>query len=111
MARELVVADPAKRVSAAVWARYEQVGLEPELELDELVLNWTDRRVRDLDARGALVALSLERTIEGGSTVTMKLRDPNARLFAGKRTVERTRGLTSAQIAVQRKHPVEVDEG
>src|SRR4051812_40300201 len=105
MARRIVVADARKRVSAAVWARYEQVGLEPELELDELVLNWTSANITDLDARGALLSLSIERTIEGGSTVTMKLADPQGRLFAGARTTQRT------SRAMQRRNPVEVDEG
>jgi hypothetical protein len=104
MARRIVVADADKRVSAAAWARYEQVGLEPELELDELVLNWTSASITDLDARGALLSLSIERTIEGGSTVTMRLADPTGRLFTGGRTTQRTR-------AVQRRNPVEVDEG
>jgi hypothetical protein len=66
---------------AAQWQRWEQVGLKPHHELDELVLNWTDHRVKDLDALGALVSLSLERTIEGGSTITMTLRDPDRQLF------------------------------
>jgi hypothetical protein len=108
MARELTVADPARRVSSAVWAKYEQVGLEPELELDELVLNWTDARISDLDARGALVSINLERTIEGGSTVTIVLADPTGRLFARGRTTRPTRGAANRAYRVA---PVEVDEG
>jgi hypothetical protein len=111
MARELVVADAKKRVSAAAWARYEQVGLAPELELDELVLNWTDRRIADLEAKGALVSLNIDRTIEGGSTVTMTLADPEQRILsqrAGRTTTPRITG--AAARAAYRAHPTEVDE-
>jgi hypothetical protein len=111
MARSLVVNDPAKRVSAATWARYEQVGLEPTLELDELVLNWTAKGITDLDARGALLSINVERTIEGGSTVTVKLADPNGRLFGRGRTTHRARGKDSAAVRAAARHPVEVDEG
>jgi hypothetical protein len=111
MARNLIVDDSTRRVSAAKWARYEQVGLKPSLDLDELVLNWTDRRLIDLDARGALVSLNLERTIEGGSTVTLTLADPQGRLFSRGRTIERKRGQDSAAVLAARRNPVEVDEG
>jgi hypothetical protein len=104
------VADPARRVSASArpWARYEQVGLEPELELDELVLNWTDAGIADLDARGALVSINVERTIEGGSTVTMTLADPTGRLFKLGRTTRRRHAALGARA--YRVAPVEVDE-
>lgn len=110
MPRDLITADPGQRVSAAVWKRYEQVGLEPDLTLDELVLNWTDRRVTDLDAKGALASINIERTIEGGSTVTMTLKDPTRRLFTGGRLVS-TRARRAAARSAYRKAPVEVDEG
>jgi hypothetical protein len=101
----------ASRLSAAQWARYEQVGLEPDLDLDRLRLDWTDPRLHDLGARGALQSINLERTIEGGSTVTLVLRDPDGRLFAGGRTVERQRGMNSTARAALRRQPVAVDEG
>jgi hypothetical protein len=64
-------------------ARWEKVGLAPELDLDQLVLDWTDQTAfSDLDAKGAMVGLQMERTIEGASTVTMALRDPDGKLFA-----------------------------
>jgi len=113
MARELVVASPGKRVSAAAWARYEQVGLEPDFSLDELVLNWVEKGITDLEAKGALVALNIERTIEGGSTVAMTLRDRSQRVLSQQAGRVRTAGaLTkSAARAAYRRNPVEVDEG
>jgi hypothetical protein len=100
-----VVANPQRRLALSEWQRWEQVGLSHTMELDELLLNWTDSRVRDLDARGALVSLRIERTIDGGSTVTMVLRDDRGLLFAGQRMREQE---------TRRKHqgtPVDVDEG
>jgi hypothetical protein len=108
MPRELVVDDPTRRVSAASWARYEQVGLDPDLDLDELVLNWTSSRIADLNARGAVVSINIERTIEGGSTVTLVLADPNGRLFKSGRT---TRPSRAAAERAYRVAPVAVDEG
>ena len=102
-----------RRLTRAQWARYENVGLRPELDLDELVLNWTDRRVGDLEAKGALVGLQLARTIEGGSTVTMTLRDPNGRVFSER--ARRVKDLSDLSRAAARRaykrDPVEVDEG
>jgi hypothetical protein len=38
--------DPQQSLrTRAEWRRWEQVGLEPELDLDELVLNWPDQRI------------------------------------------------------------------
>jgi hypothetical protein len=112
MARDLVRVDRGQRLSAAQWRRYEQVGLEPEFDLDRLVLNWTQKGISDLNAKGALVSLNIERTIEGGSTVTMTLSDPRMDLFAAKRAASRRRGLSRRQARAQAaKHPVEVDEG
>jgi hypothetical protein len=87
----VAVANTSASCRSSDWQRWEQVGLKPTLELDELVLNWTDHRVKDLDARGALVSLALERTIEGGSTVTMTLRDPDRQLF--RQRARRTRPI------------------
>jgi hypothetical protein len=101
------------RLSRAQWRRWEQVGLAPELDLDQLVLHWPDQEnISDLDAKGALTALQMERTIEGASTVTLTLRDPQHRLWRSGRTVERRRGLTTVQRrAYARSHPTLVDEG
>lgn len=102
------VARPGERLTDAAWRRWEQVGLKPTLELDELALNWVNPSVRDLDARGALTAITVDRTIEGGSTVTITLSDPEQQLFAGRRV--RTTGQRTAG-ALYRRDPVAVDEG
>jgi hypothetical protein len=103
-----IIADPQKPLSVAQWRRWEQVALKPTLELDELVLNWVNPGVTDLDARGAVVSINVERTIEGGSSVTMMLSDPDHRLFAGRRV--RTTDQRTAR-ALYRRDPVTVDEG
>jgi hypothetical protein len=106
----VAVAKTTRRLSKRQWQRWEQVGLKPRHELDELVLNWTDHRVKDLDALGALVSLSLERTIEGGSTITMTLRDPDRMLF--RQRAKRTRPIKQqSRKAAYRRDPVRVDEG
>ena len=108
-----IVASRPRLSSARDWRRWEQVGLAPELELSELVLNWADRKASDLDVRGALVSVKLERTIEGGSTVTLVIADPEQRLFS--RRAKRTRSLADprsrAGRAAYRREPVAVDEG
>ncbi|HKE77410.1 MAG TPA: hypothetical protein VKB57_27570 [Acidimicrobiales bacterium] len=93
--------------TAKQWRRWENVGLDPTLDLTDLVLNWTDRRVTDLEARGAITSIELERTIEGASTLTIVLRDPDARLFStwAGRMRPRVRPLR------ERREPAEVDEG
>jgi hypothetical protein len=104
MARDLITADRGQRLTAAQWARYEQV------ELDALVLNWTSSRVRDLDALGALVSLNIERTIEGGSTVTMVLADPRGRLVGEHSVSAGRQAARSRATSTSRATPVEVDE-
>jgi hypothetical protein len=81
----------------ADWRRYENIGLEPSLDLDALWLNWTDKRISDLDAKGAICALGLERTIEGASTLTMTLRDPAGRIFSQQ--AGRLRALSGVALA------------
>jgi hypothetical protein len=106
----VAVANTRRKLSLRDWQRWEQVGLKPHHELDELVLNWTDHRVKDLDALGALVSLSIERTIEGGSTITMTLRDPDRQLF--RQRAGRTRPIKQrGRKAAYKRDPVLVDEG
>jgi hypothetical protein len=104
--------DPQQSLrTRAEWRRWEQVGLEPELDLDELVLNWPDQRVPDLEAKGAITGLQLERTIEGSSTVTITMRDPNGRVFGSGRTRERIDPRQARIRQAYKRTPVEVDEG
>jgi murein DD-endopeptidase MepM/ murein hydrolase activator NlpD len=89
----------------AAWRRFEQVGMRPELDLDELVLNWSDRKVKDLEARGAITAVQIEATLEAAPTVTINLRDPDRLIF--RRRPGRVRKRKRARGA----GPVQVDEG
>ena len=44
--RGVLLVQTAGRVKPRDWKRYEQVGLRPELDLDELVFNWTAKRTQ-----------------------------------------------------------------
>jgi hypothetical protein len=87
------------------WQTYEQVGLRPEFDLDELVLNWADAKVKDLEARGAITGVQIEATLEGSPTVTITLRDPDGLVF------RRRPGRTRVRKRSRRAGPVQVDEG
>jgi hypothetical protein len=95
--------------TSAQWARWENVGLAPTLDLSDLVLNWTDRRVVDLDARGAITSIEIERTVEGASTLTLVLRDPGGLLFST--WAKRMRARVADSKKARNRSPREVDEG
>lgn len=105
--------DPERRLTRAQWARWENVGLEPSLDLEHLVLNWADSKVADLEAKGALVSLQMERTMSGASTVTMVLRDPKGRLFSqrARRMREKVDPTTAKLRQAFKREPTAVDEG
>jgi hypothetical protein len=110
MARELVVADPAKRVSARRGRATSRSGSSPSSSSTSSC-STGPIGITDLDARGALVSINVERTIEGGSTVTMKLADPkraSVRSRVARRIGARGKGAAARAAA---RHPVEVDEG
>jgi hypothetical protein len=96
------------------WEIWENVGLQPNLTLNDLDLRWIDPRVSGLDIIGATTSVELERVIEGASTLTIKVRDPFKNIFsqAAKRYVPHQ--LTPAerrQAKVQKYKAKEVDEG
>jgi hypothetical protein len=70
------------------WRHWERAGLRPELGLDDLKMHFYDdpryvrKRVADLDFKGAITSMTVDRTIEGASTVEITLRDPNQRIFS-----------------------------
>jgi hypothetical protein len=102
----VVVDVQPSRATRAQWAAYENVGLRATNELDELVLNWVDRRIYDLDVYGALVGVAIEATIEGAPSLTLTLRDPNMRILS-----ERLGRLHDAPPRRKGVDPVAVDEG
>ena len=94
-----------KQLTRHQWRRFEQVGLRPELDLDELVLNWSETKVRDLEARGAITGVAIESTLEAAPTVTVTLRDPDRVLF------RRRAGRVKKRKRSRGAGPVQVDEG
>jgi hypothetical protein len=93
------------------WKRNEMVGMRPTMSMDDLDLHYFDdknyvkKRVTDLDFKGAITSMEIERTIEGASTVTVVLRDPNQRIFS--REANRMR---DSKLRKYKRHPVPVDE-
>lgn len=87
MAKTLVRAKDPYRWNAsqwrtkAEWSRWERVGMRPDLTLDDLWLDWVDKRVVDLEILGAVESIQFDRTIEGASTIAVTLRDPHNHLF------------------------------
>lgn len=55
--------------------------MRPSMGLDDLVLNWTKAGIWDLDFKRAVESIMVDRQIEGASTVTVVLRDPNDRVL------------------------------
>jgi hypothetical protein len=100
---------------ARQWRKWENVGLKPTLDLHDLDLRWVDPRIPGLDILGAASEITLERTIDGPSTLTIQVRDPWQTLFARGRTgLTATKRLTPAQRRALKKakqQPVDVDEG
>jgi hypothetical protein len=81
------------RLTRAQWARLENVGLEPTLDLEGLVL---DRN--NPDNYGAMTGVDLESTIEGAPTVTITIRDPEMTVLEDlarpiKRKIKGTHGV------------------
>lgn len=68
--------EAAAWTTKAEWLRWENVGMAPDLFLDDLTLNWVDERVVDLEIAGAIESVQMDRTIEGASTLAITLRDP-----------------------------------
>ena len=85
VARKVAVTNDrlVERIDRDLWARS---AYEKELDLDDLIFNWVKKGVTDLDVRGAITSITLERTIEGASTVEITLQDPDSRLL-GKQKV------------------------
>jgi hypothetical protein len=93
------------------WKKQEKIGMKQTMSMDDLKLHYFDdkryvkRRVPDLDFKGTVVSMEIERTIEGASTVTIVLLDPNQRIFSR----EANRMRESKQPKYKRE-PVPIDE-
>ena len=103
--KQIILVAGAKQLTRRQWRRFEQVGLRPELDLDELALNWSETKVRDLEARGAITGITIESTIEAAPTVTISLRDPDRVLF------RRRAGRVKKRKRSRGAGPIQVDEG
>lgn len=62
--------------------------MDPDPDLESVVFNWVNDRVPDAEAIGAITGITIDRTIEGASTVEIQMQDPDNRLFAGSRMFE-----------------------
>jgi hypothetical protein len=60
-------------------------GFESDLDLDSLTFDWASKSASDIDVRGALTGVTIERTIEGASTLEVTLQDPDDVIFRGSR--------------------------
>lgn len=96
------------------WEQWENVGLKPVLTLNDLNLQWADPRIRGLDIIGATESIVLERTMDGASTITIKVRDPFDHIFSQAAKRYTPAALTPAQRRAQKNQKYrakEVDEG
>jgi hypothetical protein len=64
---------------------YAYAGFADDLDLESLRFHWLSDVTPDIEARGLITGISVERTIDGSSTVEVTARDPDNRLFAGSR--------------------------
>ena len=103
--RHVILVDAGRQLTRRQWRRFEQVGFRAQHDLDELVLNWSERKVRDLEARGMITAVQIEATLEGAPNVVVTLRDPDRVLF------RRRPGRVRERKRNRRAGPVQVDEG
>jgi hypothetical protein len=99
---------------AQQWRIWENVGLKPVMTLHDLDIQWADPRVRGLDIIGATRAVTMERTIDGASTLTIEVLDPFSHIFsqAAKRYIPHI--LTPKERRAAKLHKfkaAEVDEG
>ena len=101
----VILVDGGRQLTRRQWRKYEQVGFRPQYDLAELVLNWSDRKVRDLEARGMITGVQVEATLDGAPNVTVTLRDPDRVLF------RRRPGRVKERPRSRRAGPIQVDEG
>ena len=103
--RQVILVDGGGKLTRRQWRKFEQVGFRGVHDLDELVLNWSERKVKDLEARGAITSVQIEASLEGAPNVVVTLRDPERALF------RRRPGRVEKRKRARRAGPVQVDEG
>jgi hypothetical protein len=104
----VVQKDIARRRIARDWRMSVEHGLAPVLEPDGFVLKWGNRKINDLDMWGALISCTIERTIDGGSTLSLSLADPDGQLFSER--ARRMQSRADVRTRAGKSRPVESDE-
>lgn len=80
--------------------------MRPTMSIDDLNLNWVKKKIPDYNYKGAVVSMEISRTIEGATTITVVLRDPDSKMFGP------FRGHMREEIIPRKKRkPEKVDEG
>lgn len=94
------------------WFIWENVGLQPIMTLNDLELKWIDPRIRGTDIIGAASEITLDRTIDGASTLTIKVLDPMSHIFSRGRYGPQPLTPKQRRDAKKRRYKAaEVDEG
>jgi hypothetical protein len=106
----VVVDVQPSRATRAQWAAYENVGLRATNELDELVLNWVDRRVSTSTSTAPSPGSSSRSAIEGAPTVTSRSATPTGGSVRGRQAV-RPKQARKARKRQRGVDPVAVDAG
>ena len=102
--------EPSNWKTKRQWQKWERIGLRADMTMDDLRLHFYDdhqklHRVNDLEILGAISEITLDRTIEGASTIEITLKDPNQKIFS----VEANRMRESRRVHFT-KDPQPVDE-
>lgn len=66
----------------AQWLKWERVGMRPSMDFNDLNLRFVNANVDDLEFKGAITGMTIDRTIEGASTITITIRDPDGKIFS-----------------------------
>jgi len=110
---------PVRRPTARSFAHWENVGLQSALDVDKnLTLgvlmpsmrgpNWI---IKKLPITKVLVSLNIERTMDGASTVTLVIRDPEQTFFAIPRAWRSKINPQQAKIKqAWKKEPAAIDD-
>lgn len=84
----------------------ELFGMRPTMDFGDLTFHYLSDAVKnDLIFKSAIESMTVDRTIEGGSTITIVLRDPNARIFS-----EAAGRMRPSKKGKYKENPPAVDE-